>query len=59
MSTLSKDLRDKLAASFYVTAIEIDQVLQSEKTIKFSFKTSDEKILESVIMIHYHHRKKD
>ena len=51
MSSLSKDLRDLLNKKFEFKSAKIDQKFQStDKTIKFSFKLFDDKLVEGVLI---------
>lgn len=56
VTTLSKALREKLSADYFIDAPEVSQkqVSQKDGTVKFLFKLSDGNFIESVFM-KYHH----
>ncbi len=56
MTTLPKDLRESLKLTFDVLPLQLNSVIESDDTTKFSFKTQDGHIIETVIM---YHRKKE
>ena len=57
MTTLSKDLRAELAGEFEVLALEVDEMIESEDTTKFAFKTYDGHVVEAVLMFHWQDEK--
>lgn len=54
MTTLSKDLRQKLKESFVVTSLTVERIDECKETSKFLFKTEDGSIVETVLMYHFH-----
>ncbi|HMT01084.1 MAG TPA: 23S rRNA (adenine(2503)-C(2))-methyltransferase RlmN [Candidatus Absconditabacterales bacterium] len=54
MTTLSKDLREKLDQKFQIIPFELDSVHESAETTKFLFRLPDTNLIESVIMFHFH-----
>lgn len=54
MTTLSKEFRIQLEETFEILPFQIDKVIESWDTTKFSFKTFDWHIVESVLMFHTH-----
>ena len=56
MTNLSKPLREKLAAAFYITAPKVacKQVSRLDGTIKYLWELGDGNCIETVLM-HYHH----
>ncbi len=54
MTNLPKDLRENLNQNFEILPFTVEKVIDSETTTKFSFKTHDDKIIETVIMYHHH-----
>ena len=44
---------DNLKEEFDVLALEVDQVLEDDQTTKFSFKTQDGNVIETVLMYHW------
>jgi len=53
MTTLSKDLKKDLDASFDVLSLSVDQTKEDIETTKFSFLTKDDAVVETVLMYHY------
>ena len=54
ITTLSKELRDDLSANFSILPFSVENIQESENTIKFLLKQDDGSVLESVIMMHFH-----
>ena len=54
MTTLSKDLRNKLNEKFEILSLKPVKILDSEETTKIAFETQNWDVIESVIMYHYH-----
>ncbi len=54
MTSLSKDLRNKLNENFEILSIKADKIVEWEESTKISFETKDWKVLESVLMYHWH-----
>lgn len=52
MTNISKDLRNKLSDSFYISSCEIEQkfVSKIDETVKYLFRLADGEYVESVIM---------
>lgn len=51
MTNLSKPTRDLLEANFTINAVEVDEKqVSSDRTIKSSFKTADDKFVEGVLI---------
>ncbi len=52
MTNISKDLRNKLSDSFYISSCEIEQkfVSKIDETVKYLFRLNDGEYVESVIM---------
>ncbi|MDG1148507.1 MAG: 23S rRNA (adenine(2503)-C(2))-methyltransferase RlmN [Crocinitomicaceae bacterium] len=51
MTNLSKSLREKLEATFFIDHIELeDQQISSDKTIKCAFKIDEGKVVEGVLI---------
>ena len=51
MTSLGKELREKLKASFYIDHIELkDQQISKDKTIKCAFAVDKDKIMEGVLI---------
>jgi len=57
MTTLGKELRERLADEFEVVPLMMDKALEDEQTTKFGFSTRDGKVIEAVLMYHWskHH----
>ena len=58
MTTLSKEMREQLAADFSVVPLTVDRIDECKETSKFLFQTSDGNVVESVLMYHFHKDKK-
>lgn len=58
MTTISKDLKKDLSSEFDIINLELNNLLESEQTAKFSFKTFDGHLIEAVLMFHWskHHK---
>ena len=54
MTTLSKDLREKLKNEFEISSLIVDKIIDWKASTKISFKTKEWKIIESVLMYHNH-----
>lgn len=54
ITNLSKELRTQLKEEFDILPFSLDKMLDNDDTTKFSFKTYDDKIIETVIMYHHH-----
>ena len=53
MTTLSKDLKQWLAEKFQIINLECEQIVETEDTTKFAFKTEDWFTIEAVLMFHW------
>ena len=53
MTTLSKQLKDDLMLDFSVISLECVDIVESESTTKFAFKTDDCYTVEAVLMYHW------
>jgi len=58
MTTLSKEMREQLAADFTIVPLTVDRIDECKETSKFLFQTSDGNVVESVLMYHFHKDKK-
>lgn len=56
ITTLSKDDRKLLSDSFEVIPFTCEKVLEDDETTKFLFRTTDDKVIETVLMYHYHEK---
>ena len=55
MTNLSKDLRNKLASDYEITALsEVRSLKSSDGTVKFLYKLKDGQVIESVLMSYKH-----
>lgn len=54
MTTLSKEFRTQLNERFEIIPFQVDKIIESWDTTKFSFITNDWHIIESVLMFHTH-----
>lgn len=52
MTTLSKEFRQQLSCDFEIVNLELEQVVETEDTTKFWFKTKDGYTIEAVLMFH-------
>ena len=60
MTDLSIELRNSLKVNFDIIPFELDQMYENEDSCKFGFKLPDGKIIETVLMLHWHyHDSKD
>ncbi|UFX83446.1 23S rRNA (adenine(2503)-C(2))-methyltransferase RlmN [Candidatus Absconditicoccus praedator] len=55
MTTLSKELREQLNNSFYISSLTLKEQIDGEESTKISFTTKDNNIIETVILYHYHY----
>ncbi len=53
MTTLSKDLKSWLAQNFEIINLTLEQLVETQDTTKFAFKTEDGHIIEAVLMFHW------
>jgi len=56
MTTLPKDLREKLKFEFWILSLTCDETLEEAETTKFWFKNDDGSIIETVLMFHRNKR---
>jgi len=54
ISTLSKDLREKLKKDFVINDFTLKEKVEGPETTKFLFELADGKIIETVLMYHRH-----
>jgi 23S rRNA (adenine2503-C2)-methyltransferase len=54
MTTLSKDLREKLAEEFTILPFKLKELQEGSDTTKFLFELPDGNVIESVVMFHFH-----
>jgi 23S rRNA (adenine2503-C2)-methyltransferase len=54
MSNLAKDLRTLLSNNFFIIPFELEEQYESPETTKFLFRLSDNNVIESVLMFHFH-----
>ena len=54
ITTLSKDLRDKLKEDFVINDFVLKEMVEWPETTKFLFELADGKIIETVLMFHRH-----
>jgi adenine C2-methylase RlmN of 23S rRNA A2503 and tRNA A37 len=54
VSTLSKDLRDQLKEDFVMNDLKATAVIEGPETTKFLFELGDGKVIETVLMYHWH-----
>lgn len=52
MTTLPKDLKSELSEQFEIINLSIEQIIESDDTTKFAFKTHDWYTIEAVLMFH-------
>ena len=53
MTTLSNKLKDELKLEFSPISLSCTEIVESETTTKFAFKTSDGYTVESILMYHW------
>jgi len=58
MTILPLSLRESLDKNFSITSLQINKIIEDEETTKFLFETSDKKIVETVVMYHFHNDEK-
>ncbi len=56
MTTIPKDLKNELSTQFEIINLSIEQVIETEDTTKFAFKTYDGYTIEAVLMFHWSKR---
>jgi 23S rRNA (adenine2503-C2)-methyltransferase len=54
MTSLAKDLRDHLTATFEIIPFRLKQMQEGDDTTKFLFELADGNVIESVVMFHFH-----
>lgn len=54
VTTLSKDLRDQLKQDFVMNDLKTTAVVEGPETTKFLFELWDGKVIETVLMYHWH-----
>lgn len=54
ITTLSKDLRDQLKEDFVINDFVLKEKVEGPETTKFLFELADGKIIETVLMYHWH-----
>ncbi len=54
ITTLSKDLRDTLKKDFVINDFTLKEMIEGPETTKFLFELADGKIIETVLMYHWH-----
>jgi adenine C2-methylase RlmN of 23S rRNA A2503 and tRNA A37 len=54
ITTLSKELRDKLKKDFSINEFTATAVVEGSETTKFLFELADGKVIETVLMYHWH-----
>lgn len=52
MTTIPKELKNELSTQFEIINLSIEQVIETEDTTKFAFKTYDGYTIEAVLMFH-------
>ena len=57
ITTLSLDQRKLLAEHFCVLPFTLKSTHSDDETTKFLFETTDGKVIETVLLYHYHHDK--
>jgi 23S rRNA (adenine2503-C2)-methyltransferase len=58
MSALPKELRVQLDEMFCIIPFEVDGIYEGKESCKVGFRMSDDTIIESVLMFHYHNKDK-
>jgi len=53
MTTLSKDLREMLSRDSEILNLKLEQIVETDDTTKFAFKTEDWYTIEAVLMFHW------
>lgn len=54
ITTLSKELRDQLKEDFSINEFKVTAVVEGPETTKFLFELADGKVIETVLMYHWH-----
>lgn len=54
ITTLSKELRDQLKVDFSINEFTPTAVVEGSETTKFLFELADGKVIETVLMYHWH-----
>jgi len=57
ITTLSKDLRKKLNDDFHINNFTLEDIVEGPESTKFLFKMPDGKMIETVLMYHWHEKK--
>ncbi len=57
ITTLSKDLREKLSKEFHINTFTLENIVEGPESTKFLFKMPDGKMIETVLMYHWHEKK--
>lgn len=58
MTTLSKELRESMAADYELLPLKLDRIDECKETSKFLFQTADGNVVETVLLYHFRTDKK-
>lgn len=56
ITTLSKDLRNTLSEDFHINNFTLEDIVEWPESTKFLFKLPDGKMIETVLMYHWHEK---
>lgn len=56
ITTLSKDLRASLKEQFHINTLTVENIVEWPESTKFLFKMADGKMIETVLMYHWHEK---